>query len=83
MLYTLLYAEVPFLWSERVESFQAGEPHPVPDYPDTVKVSAEARDLVEKMLEVDPAKRISLDDVWSHPWLASPKLSRFFSLFTN
>ena len=32
-------------------------------------VSAEARDLIGKLLVKDPASRMSLDDVESHPWI--------------
>ncbi|CAG8971694.1 hypothetical protein HYALB_00003162 [Hymenoscyphus albidus] len=32
-------------------------------------VSAEARDLIKKLLVLDPEKRISLDGVQEHPWI--------------
>jgi len=35
------------------------------------KVSPEARDLVETMLEVDPNKRISAREALKHPWISS------------
>ena len=35
------------------------------------EVSPEAKDLVKKMLLVDPAKRISANQALRHPWLAS------------
>ena len=34
-------------------------------------VSCDARDLISRMLEVDPAKRITIDAVRRHPWLSS------------
>lgn len=34
-------------------------------------VSAEARDLVSRMLTVDPAKRITAAEILSHPWFTS------------
>lgn len=37
-----------------------------PDY-----VSAEARDLLSKMLVPDPAKRCTMEDIMSHPWLSA------------
>jgi serine/threonine protein kinase len=32
-------------------------------------VSVEGRDLVEKMLEVDPVKRIGPSEALRHPWI--------------
>jgi aurora kinase len=32
-------------------------------------VSAEARDLIKKLLVLDPEKRLSLEDVECHPWI--------------
>ncbi|KAG9229734.1 kinase-like domain-containing protein [Amylocarpus encephaloides] len=32
-------------------------------------VSPEARDLIKKLLVIDPEKRISLDEVQEHPWI--------------
>lgn len=32
-------------------------------------VSPEARDLIKRLLVLDPEKRISLDDVQKHPWI--------------
>ncbi|MCJ1328019.1 spindle assembly checkpoint kinase [Thelotrema lepadinum] len=32
-------------------------------------VSAEARDLIKKLLVLDPDKRLSLDDIQQHPWI--------------
>jgi len=34
-----------------------------------VKISDEAKDLVQKMLVVNPSDRISLPEILSHPWL--------------
>ena len=32
-------------------------------------ISKDAKDLVEKMLTVDPAKRIDINGIFDHPWL--------------
>ena len=32
-------------------------------------VSSEARDLIKKLLVLDPEKRIALEDVEVHPWI--------------
>lgn len=36
-------------------------------YPD--KISREAKDLISKLLQKEPADRISLEDVLAHPWI--------------
>lgn len=33
------------------------------------RVSNEAKDLIERMLTVDPKQRISVDDIFMHKWL--------------
>ena len=45
------------------------------DYDDPVwkEVSAEARDLLDKLLNVDPKQRLPVEKVLSHPWM-NPKL---------
>lgn len=32
-------------------------------------ISTSAKDLVKKMLDVDPDKRITIDDALNHPWI--------------
>lgn len=47
------------------------------DFPDPywTDISAEAKDLVSRLLTVDPAKRITCDEVLAHPWIAGDKAS--------
>ena len=33
------------------------------------KLSPTAKDLISKMLQVDPSKRIKIYDIKNHPWL--------------
>jgi len=33
------------------------------------EVSAQAKDLISKMLTVDPTKRFTVDQIFSHPWM--------------
>lgn len=35
-------------------------------------LSAEARDLLKGMLQVDPRARLSTEQIKAHPWLAGP-----------
>ena len=32
-------------------------------------VSEEARDLVRRLLELEPSRRFTIDEVLAHPWL--------------
>lgn len=36
------------------------------------QVSAEAKDLIKKLLTVDPKKRITLEEVKEHKWFSMP-----------
>lgn len=69
VLYLMLVGQVPFSDENRTRMFRkicAGR-FTVPK-----TVSREARDLIQKMLVVDPKDRITLRDVQSHPWLQYP-----------
>jgi 5'-AMP-activated protein kinase catalytic alpha subunit len=35
------------------------------------RLSPAAKDLISKMLQVDPSKRIKIYDIKNHPWLRS------------
>ena len=41
------------------------------------EVSDEAKDLVQRLLELDPKKRISAADALMHPWLVLRTLQYF------
>jgi serine/threonine protein kinase len=32
-------------------------------------ISDEIKDLIKKMIEIDPTKRISMDEIWTHNWV--------------
>eukprot|EP00276_Gloeochaete_wittrockiana_P003571 CAMPEP_0184659198 /NCGR_PEP_ID=MMETSP0308-20130426/28714_1 /TAXON_ID=38269 /ORGANISM="Gloeochaete witrockiana, Strain SAG 46.84" /LENGTH=752 /DNA_ID=CAMNT_0027098847 /DNA_START=254 /DNA_END=2512 /DNA_ORIENTATION=+ len=69
LLYCLLHGQPPFFTEnvvELLECIKAGR------YEQVQTVSAEARDLIDRMLQVDPAKRISCPDIKRHPWMQGP-----------
>ena len=33
------------------------------------EISKDAKDLITKMLEVNPEKRITIEEIWKHPWV--------------
>jgi serine/threonine protein kinase len=67
ILFALLNATFPFDFDERKSAIQNGEPHPLPSFP--VDISSEGKDLINKILTADPAKRASLEEIKSHPWM--------------
>ena len=44
------------------------------DIPKRAPISGEAADLIKGMLRSDPAKRITLTDVFRHDWFANSQL---------
>ena len=55
-------------------------------YPKIDSVSFDCEDLIKKILEVDPSKRFSLDDILNHKWIKSldnKKKNCEISLFTK
>ena len=77
-LYAMLYGTVPFKGSD-MKALQrliiSGQ------YTLKENISSDARDLLKHMLEVDPNKRISENDILSHPWLQ--KTQGKISLFSE
>jgi len=79
ILYSLLFSQLPFDFNERVnEVVHRKRSHPslkIPEIDDDTglpfDVSSNAKDLVKKMLEIDPKKRISLEDITRHSWMKS------------
>lgn len=51
-------------------------------FPTDVRVSESAKDLCLKMLEDDPYRRITMDEVLAHPWLHQDTAAEGVSLFS-
>ena len=66
-LYMFTHGRVPFLSANLVQIFQMIREDPV-EYSESL--SAECRDLLEKLLDKNMTTRIKLQDIKSHPWLA-------------
>ena len=47
------------------------------------KISPEARDLLKGLLNKDPSKRLTIDEILNHPWLKSEKKQKKYKLFTK
>jgi serine/threonine protein kinase len=78
MLYMMIYGRFPYLSAVDEAAFYTqfmkiarkivSEEF---EYPDTVPVSADLRDLFSHVLEKDPKKRYTIDEVLDHPWMAN------------
>ena len=77
MLYVMLFCEYPF---ERAGDGDGGNKFAkVLDrirrvdyrFPASIPVSAECKDLISKILVADPAARLTVDQIQSHPWYAN------------
>jgi len=67
VLYCFLSAQFPFDTKRRKAIMSVGGKHPVPRF--SFPISESAKDLLTKMLETDPSKRISMAEVAAHPWM--------------
>ena len=84
VLYSMVSGFFPFRGNNDYELHQSilnGE------YPSLVDVSVDLQDLIDKILEVDVSKRITLNDILNHKWLCSDTVNiiqyEFTNLFTN
>ena len=71
-LYVMLSGYEPFYGSNESELIQSNKVAEI-TYPksDWGRVSSQAKDLVEKMLQKDPSKRITAKEALQHPWLST------------
>jgi len=72
-LYCLLFGQYPFFPEQRFELLRAGKEHPPIEWPDSSplflrSVGASAKNLISKMFEPDPEKRISMEEVVNDRW---------------
>ena len=67
LLYAMVLGAMPFK-SENIEGLHSRILERDCDISDPT-VSEEVKDLLEKMLKIEPAERITLQEIYSHPWL--------------
>jgi len=73
VLFTLLFAEFPFVSNDRVNAVRYGRNQPRPNFSDSkinkYSVDLKALDLISKMLSPNSNERITLDEVMEHSWI--------------
>ena len=60
---------------------KAGGKHPKHSY--SREVPEKVRDLINKMLTINPKKRITMEQVLSHPWLEKQRSVSQRNIFKN
>ena len=70
-LYIMLFEQLPFIKGEKTdrESFYRDLKNEELIFPEDDEVSNELKDLLKKILEKNPNKRITLEQIKQHPWL--------------
>ncbi|KAI8354028.1 kinase-like domain-containing protein [Blakeslea trispora] len=69
ILYAMLTGHLPFNdehMPRLLSKIKTGRYRSLPDY-----LSADARDLIKRMLVVDPTKRMTMAEILQHPWLTN------------
>jgi len=74
VLFTLLFAEFPFVAQDRVNCIKTGKLQPIPNFSESkmrrFQVDPQTKDLILRMVREDPNKRIPLEEIKDHPWLS-------------
>jgi len=80
VLFTLIFAEFPFVSGDRVNAIRNARSQPNPNFSDAkmkkFMVDPLAKDLICKMLKSTVNDRITLDEVKNHPWMLKKKPSQ-------
>lgn len=73
VLYTLLFAEFPFIANERVNAMKQRKEQPKILFAESKlkrwKINPLAKDLISKMLRTQPEHRLTLEEVKLHPYI--------------
>lgn len=68
ILYTLIIGKPPFETSEVKTTYKRIKTNSY-SFPDHISISPQAKDLITKILNLDPSKRPTLDEILAHPFL--------------
>uniref|UniRef100_M4AC05 calcium/calmodulin-dependent protein kinase n=1 Tax=Xiphophorus maculatus TaxID=8083 RepID=M4AC05_XIPMA len=67
-LYCFVFGECPF-YDEYIYSLHNKIKNKPVEFPETPSISSELRDLIERMLDKNPATRITIPEIKLHPWV--------------
>jgi len=68
IIYTLIIGKPPFETNDVKTTYRRIRMNNY-SFPDTVPISDHAKDLVMKILNNDPSRRPTVDEILSHPWI--------------
>ena len=77
MIYKLIIGEFPFK-AKDIKSLYETIKKLDYSFPETIKISKEAKDLISKILVTDPSKRLSLEQILNHDFFKQTSNTNFF-----
>ena len=78
VMYELLIGKLPF-YGEDLKKLQENMNNAVINYPKSVNISYEAISFLNGLLQFDPEKRMTYEQLWAHPFMIG-KVSSFHKL---
>lgn len=75
VIYTLLYGRPPFETSDVKKTYKRIRECQY-TFNEDIPVSANAKNLIAKLLVVDPSKRLTLDQVLVHPFMTANRIPK-------
>lgn len=75
ILYEIIIGKTPYKASTHLELINKIETTPI-YLPLSILISDHCRDLIQKLLQKDPNKRIDWHDLFDHPWLNSNEMNK-------
>ncbi|CAG8460496.1 2085_t:CDS:10 [Ambispora leptoticha] len=70
-LYCFIFGRCPFIADTEFELFFDVIPRKTLEFPENVEIPNDLKDLFMRLLEKDPSKRITLEEVKKHPWVVA------------
>ncbi|CAG8525440.1 9899_t:CDS:2 [Ambispora gerdemannii] len=70
-LYCFIFGQCPFIADTEFELFFNVIPRKPLEFPENIPTPNDLKDLLARLLEKDPYKRITLEEVKKHPWVVA------------
>ena len=74
-MYTLLYGRPPFETSDIKKTYKRIKECQY-TFNEDINISQSARNLISKILVVEPSKRLTLEEILQHPFMSSSKIPK-------